>query len=418
MKDLKDVNSLASIFFERFFEDWKLISPNNLFLFIKTKIEQAITLDELKELLNLNRKLNIKFGIDPTGADVHLGHILPIMILRQFQKAGHQINIIIGDFTALIGDPSGRNTQRPSLTPNQIKDNFKTYQKQMGKYLNIKNVKILKNSKWLSKINLEEIIKDLSKIKLSEILQRNDFRERLEKKYSLSVAEILYSYAQAIDSVKIKADIELGGNDQLLNFAHARNMMQIYGMKPEVAITTPILEGIFGDGKKMSKSYGNYIPVNASCEEKFGKIMSIPDNLIIKYFKAFADIKIDELSLLEKMTRENPLETKKQLAQFLVSIEARKLENGENERKKFENKFSSHKNFENLEKIYANKNTTVFDVIHKNKIIESKNELRRLFEQNGIHMLSPEEKTLKTDDMAYNGVIRIGKKIFYKIIIK
>ena len=418
MENITEVKSLSRILFNRFFEDWRKLSPEELFSFLSVKIEQAITFDELKDLLNSGEKIKIKFGIDPTGPEIHLGHLLPIILLRQFQKAGHEINLIIGDFTALIGDPSGRSSQRPPLTEKEVKNNFKTYRKQIDKYLDTRNVKIHKNSKWLSKIDLKKIISDLSKMSLSEILQRNDFRERIEKGSPLAASEILYSYAQGMDSVELKPDIEVGGRDQLLNFSHARKLMQSYNIKPEIALVTPVLEGISGDGRKMSKSYDNYISVNADLEDKFGKIMSIPDNLMLDYYKAFTDIKEKEIDTIKELIEKNPMETKKQLAEFIVSIESKNLDIGAEEREKFEGKFSSDKNFDDIEIITGDTNENFFDLIERNKILSSKSELRRLFEQGGVKMIEPEEKRVKEEDKIYEGILRIGKKNFFEIKIK
>lgn len=408
---------LAEIFFDRFFSNWKKLSPTEFLNFLKPKIDQVITFDELENRIKSGKKLKIKFGIDPTGPDVHLGHLLPIMFLRQFQKAGHEIHLIIGDFTAMIGDPSGRNAQRPPLSEKEIENNLKTYLSQIGKYLDVKNVKNHKNSKWLSKVSLKNAIKDLSKVNLSEVLQRDDFRKRIASGHSLSVAELLYAYAQGIDSVELNPDIEVGGRDQLLNFAQGRRIMEMYGQNPEVALTAPVLEGIGGDGRKMSKSYGNYIAVNSTLEDKFGKTMSIPDNLILPYFTAFADVKESELKELKKIISENPLETKKQLAQFLVSIEVKKLEAGNKERKSFENKFSE-KIYDDIPVIEAKKDWTFFDVVVASGVFPSKSEVRRLFESKSVHLTGSSEKTLKYDDKAQSGTIKVGKKNFFKVIVK
>ena len=253
---------------------------------------------------------------------------------------------------------------------------------------------------------------------LSEILQRNDFRERIEKGSPLAASEILYSYAQGMDSVELKPDIEVGGRDQLLNFSHARKLMQSYNIKPEIALVTPVLEGISGDGRKMSKSYDNYISVNADLEDKFGKIMSIPDNLMLDYYKAFTDIKEKEIDTIKELIEKNPMETKKQLAEFIVSIESKNLDIGAEEREKFEGKFSSDKNFDDIEIITGDTNENFFDLIERNKILSSKSELRRLFEQGGVKMIEPEEKRVKEEDKIYEGILRVGKKNFFEIKIK
>jgi len=416
-KAIQGTSSLASTLFERFFEDWTHLSDEHFLDYLKPKIDQIITLEELEKKLASNKRLKIKFGIDPTSADVHLGHALPIMVLRQFQKAGHEIHLIIGDFTAMIGDPSGRNDQRPPLNEKDIKNNFKTYLSQIGKFLDVKKTKNHRNSKWLSKRTVRDIISDLQRINLSEVLQRDDFRKRIEQGYALSVAELLYSYAQGVDSIVLEPDVEVGGRDQLLNFAHARKIMELHGQEPEIALTTPVLEGTSGDGRKMSKSLGNYVALNMSLEDTFGKIMSLPDSLLEQYYKAFADVKKSELPLLQELIAQDPLEAKKQLAQFLVSVEAKDFRIGEKEREKFENKFSK-KEYSDIPTLEVESGATIISVLEKSGELNSKSEIRRLFEGGGVRMVEPEEKDLGPNDKVENGVLRVGKKKFFRIVVK
>lgn len=416
-KTVEELTSLSNIFFERFFEDWSHLSDEHFLDYLTPKIDQIITLEELKKRLASNKRLIIKFGIDPTSADVHLGHAVPILVLRQFQKAGHAIHLIIGDFTAMIGDPSGRNDQRPALTEKEIKNNFKTYLSQIGKFLDVKKTKNHRNSRWLSRRNLTDVIKDLQQVNLSEVLQRDDFRKRIEQGHPLSVAELLYSYAQGVDSMVLEPDIEVGGRDQLLNFAQARGMMETKGQEPEIALTTPVLEGTSGDGRKMSKSYGNYIALHASLEDKFGKIMSITDNVLEQYYRAFTDIKESELPILRKHIEENPLEAKKQLAEFLVSVEAKNQAAGKEERERFEKRFSK-KVFDDVEAITVPQDTTFFEVIEKTGVYTSKSEMRRAFEQGAIGFVEPEEKPISPDQKAEEGTMKVGKKKFFRIIIE
>jgi tyrosyl-tRNA synthetase len=255
-------------------------------------------------------------------------------------------------------------------------------------------------------------------LSLSEILQREDFRKRLKEGHGLTVAELLYSYAQGIDSVEIEPDIEVGGRDQLLNFAHGRTVMQARGQKPEIALTTPVLEGIFGDGRKMSKSYGNYIAVNSSLEDKFGKIMSLPDSLLMMYYKAFADVKESELGELKRSVELNPLETKKQLAQFMVSIEAKSLEAGAKEREKFENRFSKGIYDDDIPVLYFKEGQLLIDILMSSGQFKSKSELLRLFEQNAVKSVKLEERFFAKDEIAVEGTYKVGKTKFFRFIIK
>ncbi len=409
--------TLAQTLFERFFDDWRNLSVSEFLSYLKPKIDQSITFQELEKRLNTGKPLSIKFGIDPTGSDVHLGHLLPIIVLKQFQKAGHVINLIIGDFTARIGDPSGRNTQRPPLTNRQIKQNSSTYFKQINPFLDTRKVRKHHNSSWLAKRKFADILSDLSKVNLSQVLQRQDFRARLDKGHGLSVGELLYSYAQAIDSVKIKPDVEVGGRDQLLNFAQARDIMEFYDCKPEVGLVTPVLEGTAGDGKKMSKSENNYIAASASEEDTFGKLMSIPDELISSYLIAFADIKEGEQEQVAQMIKDDPMEIKKQLAQFFVAVKTHDIKSGEKERERFENKFKKGTYDDTVPTLKGTPETTYFDLLNSSGVFESKSELKRIFQQKGVHCVEPTRKTVTEDDTIQEGVIRVGKTKFFRIVI-
>jgi tyrosyl-tRNA synthetase len=409
------VSTLAETFFVRYNADWKMLETEHFLDFLRAKVDQCITSEELESLIKSKRQLTIKFGIDPTGPDVHLGHLLPIFVLKQFQKAGHIIQLIIGDFTAMIGDPSGRDTGRSALTKADVQKNMKTYLKQIGPYLDLKKAKVSYNSTWLSKLSLAHIIADFQQLSLTEILQREDFRKRIAQGQGITLAELIYSYAQGIDSVIITPDIEVGGRDQLLNFAHARTIMRARGQKPEVAVTTPVLEGTAGDGRKMSKSYNNYIAVREDGEEKFGKIMSIPDSLIVPYFAAFADVKKSEIKNLEIMVQQNPLEAKKQLGQFVVAVGTGSLNEGQKERNKFEKKFSQKDlSRVSMPELELEAGETYFDAIVRSGLVSSKSELTRLFEQNAIHDTQT-DAALKKADTARQGIVKIGKKLFLKL---
>ncbi len=416
-----ELQNLHRVLFERFNNEWKGISAHELLDFVSVKTEQALTFEELSDRLSHQNKVSVKFGIDPTGPDVHLGHLVPIMLLRQFQKAGHTVCLIIGDFTAMIGDPSGRDSQRSVLTSTQVTQNKKTYLKQIAPYLNVKTAKIYHNSTWLSKLTAKQILTDLQQLSLSQILQREDFRTRMEKGVPLSVAEVLYSYFQGMDSVQLEPDIELGGRDQFLNLAHAREIMRIHNQKPQVNIVTPVLEGTSGDGRKMSKSYGNYIALSMDPEDIFGKIMSMPDSLIIPYLKSFADIKKTELPHFEEVARQHPLEMKKQLAQFMVAIATKKLAQAKKQRDLFEKKFSKKEFDVDIPTLSIASETILFEALKEEQGVTklSNTELRRLFDDGAVKIVSPVEKTLNIKDTVANGcVVRVGKKLFLKIEVE
>jgi len=237
--------------------------------------------DSLEKKLNSGKKLRIKFGADPTAADLHLGHMVCLKKLKEFQDLGHQIIFIIGDYTAKIGDPSGRNKTRPSLSDAEIKKNTKTYLDQVGKILDIKKIKIYKNSQWFSKMSLADILNLSSKFTVAQILERDDFEKRIKNKVEIYYHETIYPMMQAYDSVMVMSDVEVGGNDQIFNMLAGRELQKKMGQEPQDILTMPLLIGL--DGKeKMSKSFGNYIGIAESSNEQFGKIMSLPDNLIIE----------------------------------------------------------------------------------------------------------------------------------------
>jgi tyrosyl-tRNA synthetase len=266
--------------------------------------------------------LRVKLGIDPTSADVHLGHTVPMIILSRFQRMGHQVVLIIGDITAKIGDPSGRSDERPPLTDEDIARNLSTYRDQVSPFFDFERADFRRNSEWLAEIRLPELIGILSQIPVSMSLQREDFRSRLAAGHGLAMSEFIYSVAMAIDSVKISADIELGGVDQLLNMQMGRKVQEISGQKPQLVITMPLIEGTDGTGAKMSKSKGNYIALSATPDDVFGKIMSIPDRLMEPYLKAWTEWTDPEVrAALDRVAARtlHPMDLKKILAGEVVT---------------------------------------------------------------------------------------------------
>lgn len=276
---------------------------------LKQGAAQIISEAELKEKLALGRSLRIKLGADPTSPDLHLGHAVVLRKLRQFQDLGHEAVLIIGDFTAMVGDPSGRSVTRPQLSREQVLANAESYREQAFKILDPARTRIVHNGEWFSRMGFEEIIRLNSRVTLQQMLQREDFRERLEQQHPIHAHEIQYPIMQGWDSVKVEADVELGGTDQLFNILVGRDFQKQQGMPPQVVFLLPILEGLDG-AKKMSKSLGNYIGVNESASEMFGKIMSISDELMARYYAMLLG-----RTLPAEM---HPLEAKKQLGAAIV----------------------------------------------------------------------------------------------------
>lgn len=386
-------------YFDRSNESLEGIEPDEFMSLVRPKIEHAISLDGLELRLNEERPLNVKFGTDPTGPDLHLGHVVPIRLLDLFNRAGHNIDFIFGDFTAKIGDPTGRTEGRQILTDEQIQTNMATYTEQVSRFFDVerKNARILKNSVWLGKLSLADAFGYLQMINLSEAIQRKDFRDRMAKGKAVSLAEAVYGTLTGIDSVELNSDVELGGIDQLLNFQQARSVQASMGNKPQEILMTPIIEGTSGDGRKMSKSFDNYIPVNASPDDMYGKIMSIPDHLIIPYLQAFAPVNEAELSELKRMALENPLEIKKQLATYMVAFSTKSMEKGYAERENFEKRYSK-KDYQTTENVIAIEFTGPLTVAATLAAArgkgESNTQILRLFRQGAVRVIQPDNKTI------------------------
>jgi tyrosyl-tRNA synthetase len=271
---------------------------------------QIISEAELAEKLSANRPLRVKLGVDPTSADIHLGHTVVLRKLRDFQELGHQAILIIGDFTALIGDPSGRSVTRPTITRDEVERNAKTYREQAFKILDQKRTEIVFNGSWLGKLSFEDVIRLNSEVTLQQLLQREDFRARMKSEQPIHAHEIQYPIMQAYDSVMVKADVELGGTDQLFNILLGRDLQKQNGQPQQIVLLTPILEGL--DGKqKMSKSLGNYVALNDPPAEMFGKLMSISDELMARYYLLLLSRELPKTK--------HPLEAKKELAAEIVA---------------------------------------------------------------------------------------------------
>jgi tyrosyl-tRNA synthetase len=285
------------------------MQPDDALALLKQGSAQIINESELREKLALGRPLRVKLGVDPTTADIHLGHTLALRKLRQFQDLGHRAILIIGDFTGMIGDPSGRSVTRPHLTHQEVMANAETYRDQAFKILDPGRTETVCNGDWFRAMSFEDVIRLNSRVTLQQMLQREDFKARIEEKHPIRVHEVQYPIMQGWDSVMVKADVELGGTDQLFNILIGRDFQREENMPQQVVFLLPILEGLDGS-KKMSKSLGNYVAINESASEMFGKVMSISDELMARYY---------ELLLLRATPRDlHPLEAKKQLAFEIV----------------------------------------------------------------------------------------------------
>src|SRR5258705_4573026 len=285
------------------------MQPDEALAFLKQGAAQIISENELRKKLALDRPLRVKLGVDPTSSDIHLGHTVIFRKLRQFQDLGHQAVLIIGDFTGMIGDPSGRSATRPQLTHEEVLANAATYREQAFKILDVARTETACNGDWFRAMSFEDVIRLNSRVTLQQMLQREDFKARIDKQQSIRAHEIQYPIMQGWDSVMVKADVELGGTDQLFNILIGRDFQREEGLSQQVVFLVPILEGLDG-AKKMSKSFGNFVGVNEPASEMFGKLMSISDDLMARYY----DLLLGRTPRVDV----HPLEAKKQLALEIV----------------------------------------------------------------------------------------------------
>lgn len=435
-----DINRFCDFLLKRNKTDISWLSPEEKFWLLKNRalylLPENELLEKLKKSHQNNTPLTVKFGIDPTGSQVHLWHAVPMVMLNRLQRMWHDIVFIIWDFTAKIGDPTGRSTERPTLTDEQIQENLSTYKEQVSPFFDMSKSKVLYNSEWLKNTTLDNLINTLSDISVSSVLQRNDFRERIEKKQWLSMSEILYPIVMWLDSVNLQketwCDIELWGKDQFLNMKMCRTLMGKNWQTPEVIVSTDILEWISGGGLKMSKSLNNYIALNDSPENIYGKIMSIPDNLLEIYYKSLTEISNEEWKQVASAMSSwiiNPMNIKKGLAKILVSTIYNK-EKAENAIKTFRSKFSNKDYWKlDLKQHNVSWEMSFIDFLTE-KFQKSRTEIRRLAKSWAISFISEWEKQKKIDEnnlftnismlieKDHKYIVKIGKKLFIKIFIE
>jgi len=381
-------------------------------------VEEVIERESLIKKLYSGRKLKIKYGADPSAPDLHLGHSACLLKLKEFQDLGHQIIFIIGDFTALIGDPSKRLKTRKPLSKKEVEGNAKTYFKQVGKILDIKKIKIIRNSKWFSKVDLRDLLNLASKFMIARILERDDFNQRLRRGINIGVHEIIYPLMQAYDSVMVRADVELGGSDQKFNMLAGRELQKKMGEAQQDLITVPLLVGLDGQ-RKMSKTLGNYIGIAERPGEQYGKVMSIPDKLIIDYFKLATRVSIEEIRKMEeglKRKELNPRDLKARLAREIVSVYYGKKV-AEKSEEEFERVFKKRKLPMKIPKIpIKEKSLNILDLLVKTKLAPSKAEAKRFILQRGVKingiLQNDWQKVIEIKD---EQVVQIGKRKFIKI---
>lgn len=393
-------------------ENAEIILPENG---LEQKIQQAE-----KE----NRKLIIKLGFDPTAPDLHLGHAVVLKKLRQFQDLGHQIVIIVGSFTARIGDPTGKNKARKPLTTEEVHHNAETYISQLSKVIDVETTKIVFNSEWLDALNFSEVIQLMSKVTVAQLMHRNDFSKRFSENTPIAIHELMYPVLQGFDSVQIECDIEMGGTDQLFNCTMGRQLQESHGKSPQIVMCMPLLKGL--DGKeKMSKSLNNIIGLTDEPNEMFGKTMSIPDSLIDEFIDLTTDFSSEEKERLKQNINDgqNPMNIKKLIAKNIIT-QYHDAESAESAELFFMNQFQS-KNFE--EKVFEpvfmdflhhiQHKMTLTELCHQLKSNESKSFIRRLIENGGIQINNIKITDPNAEIKLEKGIkIKIGKRSFFELL--
>ena len=383
---------------------------------IKRGISELISEEDLKKKLARGKPLVVKAGFDPTAPDLHLGHAVVLKKLSTFQELGHTVVFLIGDYTGMIGDPSGRVEERPTLTPGQVLENAKTYQHQISRLLDVKNLQIRMNSEWLGRLRLADFLAVANKLTIPRLLERDDFTQRLKKGASLTVTEALYPLCQAYDSVALKADIELGGSDQKFNLLLGRQLQERFNQEPQVVITLPLLEGTDGT-QKMSKSLGNAIGITEPADQIYGKVMSIPDSVMMKYFDLLTDEDLQGVKAL------HPIEAKQRLA-FGLTAQFHSAKEAEAAQARFNKVFrkrevpSELSEFKIPEALVKEGKVWIVALLVAAGLAPSKAQARRLIAQGGVDLdgqrvTHPEVSV----GVKPGALLKVGKRHFLKLIL-
>lgn len=395
--------------------------------FLKKGTVDFIRQDDLKAKLERSQKtgkpLRIKLGADPTAPDIHLGHTVVIRKLKAFQDLGHTVIFLIGSFTGMIGDPSGKNATRPALSREDIDKNAETYKTQIFKLLDPEKTEIRFNSEWMDKFNAADFVKLTSHVTVKQILERDDFQKRLREEKPISMHELLYPLVQGYDSVALEADVELGGTDQTFNLLVGRSLQREYQQEPQVIITTPLLEGTDGV-EKMSKSLGNYIGIDEPADEMFGKIMSISDELMWKYYELLTDLSAEEIEELKRKCDNeelNPRDVKSDLAKHVIK-DFHTEDDALQAEKNFINQFSKGNVPDEIDEITIDsQNIKIADLLLAVKLVESKGEAKRLIKQGGVKIDGEKAEHAGIDvsiTPAKEVLLQVGKLNFIRVIGK
>jgi tyrosyl-tRNA synthetase len=385
---------------------------------LKRGVSEIISEEELLKLLNSGKKLRLKEGFDPSSTDIHMGHMVGLRKLRQFQELGHQVVLIVGDWTAQIGDPSGASVTRPMLTAEKVKENAETYMKQFFRVVDREKTEVRWQSEWFGKFSLADVIKLTSKFTVAQFLAREDFNNRFKAGKPITITELLYPLLQAYDSVAVQSDVEFGGQDQKFNFLVGRELQTMMGQRPQQCFMTALLVGTDGV-HKMSKSLGNYIGVDEAPNEIYGKVMALADNMILQYFELLTDVPDNELNDFKRQVAGNtinPMILKKRLAVELVTqLHGREeaLKADEN----FTNVFQKREMPEEIAEIEVTVDEDVRDIITRANIAKSRSDATRLLQQGAISIDGVKITSGKTAYQDGN-IIKVGKHHFIKVVLR
>ena len=376
---------------------------------LKRGVVEIIPEDEFINKLKKGVPLKIKWGADPSAPDIHLGHTVVLNKLRQFQDLGHEVIFIIGDFTAMIGDPTGKSETRKPLTPEEVEKNSQSYKEQVFKILDVNRTVVVNNSEWLGKMEMMDVLKLSSQYTVARMLERKDFKKRFNEQSDISVLEFMYPLLQGYDSVHLHADVEIGGTDQKFNLLMGRTLQSKYKQEPQAVMTLPILEGLDGV-QKMSKSLGNYIGITDPPQEIFGKIMSISDQLMLRYYELLTSLPLNEIKEM------HPMEAKKQLGRLLIErFYSRKA--AEEAQNSFENVFSSRNNPQDIElKVFSAGSAKLVAILDHFKLVASKAEAKRLIAQGGVEVDGNTVQDINfVVDLSSEKTIKAGKRKFLRV---
>jgi len=393
---------------------------------IKRGAVEIIVEDDLLKKLEKSvakaKPLRVKAGFDPTAPDIHLGHTVLLNKMHQFQELGHEVIFLIGDFTGMIGDPTGKSETRKHLTREEVLQNATTYQQQIYKILSPDKTKIAFNSEWMEKMSSTDMIQLAAKHTVARMLEREDFKKRYESRLPISIHEFLYPLIQGYDSVALNADVELGGTDQKFNLLVGRELQREYGQEPQSIVTMPLLEGLDGVNK-MSKSLGNYIGINEPAKEIFGKVMSISDDLMYRYYELVSTVSLDDLAKIRAEVATgalHPMEAKKRLAMELADRFCGTGE-GKKSREEFEKVFSGHRlpdDIPQAEIVWEEKKMKLVKIMALSGMVKSNSEARRLIQQGAVEVDQQPEKDVDKELGQNDYIIKVGKKRFMRVSVK